>query len=86
MQTGGGHTKEKPAGAWAPEQVTDFLYKKMENKEFYVICPDNDVSEETDKRRMLWTMGDIVHGRPPLTRWRDEWKEEAAKTMSETKI
>ncbi|KAJ3494028.1 hypothetical protein NLG97_g4347 [Lecanicillium saksenae] len=84
--TGGGQTKEKPAGAWAPEQVADFLYKKMENGEFYVICPDNDVSEDTDKKRMLWTVGDIVHGRPPLTRWRDEWKAEAEKTMSETKI
>lgn len=86
LQTGGGQTKEKPAGAWTPEQVADFLYKKMENGEFYVICPDNDVSEETDKKRMLWTVGDIVQGRPPLTRWRDEWKQEAEKTMSETKI
>ncbi|KAM3511366.1 hypothetical protein MY11210_004975 [Beauveria gryllotalpidicola] len=85
-RTGGGQTKEKPAGAWAPEQVADFLYKKMDNSEFYVICPDNDVSEETDKKRMLWGVGDIVHGRPPLTRWRDEWKHEAEKTMSETKI
>ncbi|KAJ6785056.1 hypothetical protein PWT90_05239 [Aphanocladium album] len=84
--TGGGQTTEKPAGAWAPEQVADYLYKKMETGEFYVICPDNDVTEETDKKRMLWTVGDIVHGRPPLTRWRDEWKAEAEKTMSETKI
>lgn len=85
-QTGGGLTKGKPAGAWAPEQVADFLYKKMAKSEFYVICPDNDVSEETDKKRMLWSVGDIVHERPPLTRWRDEWKQEAEKTMSETKI
>ncbi|KAM3465106.1 hypothetical protein MY5147_004116 [Beauveria neobassiana] len=84
--TGGGQTKEKPAGAWAPEQVADFLYKKMEKSQFYVICPDNDVSEETDKKRMLWSVGDIVHGRPPLSRWRDEWKQEAEKNMSETKI
>lgn len=85
-QTGGGQAKEKPAGAWAPAQVAEFLYTKMEKSEFYVICPDNDVSEETDKKRMLWSVGDIVYGRPPLTRWRDEWKQEAEKTMSETKI
>ncbi|PMB69492.1 Dehydrogenase/reductase SDR family member 7B [Beauveria bassiana] len=84
--TGGRHTKEKPAGAWAPEQVAEYLYKKMEKSEFYVICPDNDVSEETDKKRMLWSVGDIVRGRPPLSRWRDEWKQEAEKNMSETKI
>lgn len=34
---------EKPAGAWAPEQVADYLYKKMSDGKFYVICPDNDV-------------------------------------------
>ncbi|KAJ4165460.1 hypothetical protein LMH87_007092 [Akanthomyces muscarius] len=84
--TGGGQAKEKPAGAWAPAQVAEFLYTNMEKSEFYVICPDNDVSEETDKKRMLWSVGDIVYGRPPLTRWRDEWKQEAEKTMSETKI
>ncbi|KAM3547165.1 hypothetical protein MY1884_009693 [Beauveria asiatica] len=84
--TGGGQTKEKPAGAWAPEQVADFLYHKMEKSKFHVICPDNDVSEETDKKRMLWGVGDIVHGRPPLSRWRDEWKQEAEETMSETKM
>ncbi|OAA80734.1 short chain dehydrogenase/reductase [Akanthomyces lecanii RCEF 1005] len=84
--TGGGQAKEKPAGAWAPAQVAEFLYINMEKSEFYVICPDNDVSEETDKKRMLWSVGDIVYGRPPLTRWRDEWKQEAEKTMSETKI
>lgn len=85
MQTAGGKT-EKPAGAWAPEQVADFLYKKMEKDEFYVICPDNDVSEETDKKRMLWTVGDIVYGRPPLTRWRDEYKKEAEETMAKTQL
>lgn len=58
----------------------------MEKNEFYVICPDNDVTEETDKKRMLWTVGDIVQGRPPLTRWREEWKKEAEETMAKTQI
>lgn len=58
----------------------------MDKDEFYAICPDNDVSEETDKKRMLWTMGDVVYGRPPLTRWRDEWKKEAEETMAKTQI
>ena len=66
--------------------MADFLYKKMEKNEFYVICPDNDVTEETDKKRMLWTVGDIVQGRPPLTRWREEWKKEAEETMAKTQI
>ncbi|KAK1246527.1 hypothetical protein MKX08_000329 [Trichoderma sp. CBMAI-0020] len=84
--TGGGQTKEKPAGAWAPEQVADFLYKKMEQDKFYVICPDNETSEETDKKRMLWSTGDIIKERPPLTRWRPEWKEEATETIAKTEV
>ncbi|KAI9901056.1 hypothetical protein N3K66_002873 [Trichothecium roseum] len=83
---GAGYFKEKPAGAWEPDQVADYLYQKMGEGKFYIICPDNDVSEETDKKRMLWSTGDIVKGRPPLTRWRDEWKEEAEATMAKTQL
>jgi len=79
--TGGGIMKEKPAGAWAPEQVADYLYKKMSEDKFYVICPDNDVDWETDRKRMTWTMGDIVYERKPQSRWLDEFKEESADTL-----
>lgn len=84
--TGGGNTKEKPDGAWAPEQVADMLYKKMGEGKFYVICPDNDVDWETDRKRMRWTMGDIVYERQPMSRWRDEYKDEAKKTMDNMKL
>lgn len=53
---------------------------------FYIICPDNDVSEETDRKRMLWSVGDVVEGRPPLTRWREEYKEEAEEWMAKQKV
>jgi hypothetical protein len=62
------------------------MYKKMSDGKFYIICPDNDVSEETDKKRMLWTVGDIVNDRPPLTRWRKEYTKEAEDWMAEQKI
>ncbi|CAM6125732.1 unnamed protein product [Calypogeia fissa] len=84
--TGGGNTTTKPDGAWAPEQVVDYLEKKMAEEQFWVICPDNEVTEEMDKKRMLWTAGDAVEGRPPLTRWRPEWKEKAADWMAKTKV
>jgi NAD(P)-dependent dehydrogenase (short-subunit alcohol dehydrogenase family) len=48
---------------------------------FYVMCPDNDVDWETDRKRMMWTMGDVVYERQPQSRWREEFKEEAMKTM-----
>ena len=82
----GGVLQEKPAGAWTPEQVADYLYKKMEEDKFYVICPDNDVSEDLDKKRMLWSTGDAIHGRPPLSRWREDWKDRAADEISKTQV
>jgi hypothetical protein len=66
--------------------VVEYLELKMGEGIFYVICPDNDVTEEMDKKRMLWGANDLVQGRPPLTRWREEWKAENEKWMSETKI
>jgi NAD(P)-dependent dehydrogenase (short-subunit alcohol dehydrogenase family) len=79
--TGGGSTKTKPDGAWSADQVAEFLYKKMGEGKFYVICPDGDVDWEMDRKRMMWTMGDVVYERQPQSRWRDEFKEEAIKTM-----
>lgn len=53
----------------------------MGEGKFYVICPDNDVTTETDKKRMAWTVGDITEERLPLSRWRPEYKEEVAKKL-----
>ncbi|KAL2208393.1 NAD(P)-binding protein [Sarocladium strictum] len=77
---------EKPAGAWTPEQVVEFLVKKMADGKFYVICPDNDVTEETDKKRMLYAAGDITQERPALSRWREDWKDKAADIISKTEV
>ncbi|KAB5585443.1 hypothetical protein GE09DRAFT_26751 [Coniochaeta sp. 2T2.1] len=84
--TGATGKNEKPEGAWWPEQVVEYLEEKMGEGKFYVICPDNDVSEETDKKRMLWSVGDIVQGRPPLTRWRDEFQDEAKGWMDKQQV
>jgi hypothetical protein len=81
-----GSEKKKPDGAWSGEQVADYMVQKMADGKFYIICPDNDVSEETDKKRMLWSVGDVVNGRPPLTRWRDEWKAEAEEWMGKQQV
>ena len=77
---------EKPKGAWWPEQVVDYLEEKMEEGRFYVICPDNDVTEEMDKKRMLWDRLDLVKGRPPLTRWREDYVIEAEKAMEKMEV
>ncbi|KAI0602293.1 short-chain dehydrogenase/reductase [Biscogniauxia sp. FL1348] len=71
----------KPPAAWTPEQVVDYLERAVADGRFWVLCPDNDVSEDTDRKRMLWTANDAVLGRPPLSRWRDEFKGEFAAWM-----
>ncbi len=68
---GGG---EKPPGAWTAAQVADFLIERMSEGDFYILCPDNEVSREDDARRILWAAGDIVENRPPLSRWHPDYK------------
>ena len=66
---------ERPAGAWTPDQTADFLMERLARGDFYIICPDNDVSEALDRKRMTWAMQDITENRPPLSRWHREWGE-----------
>jgi len=83
---GPGSTKMKPDGAWSSKEVVDYLERKMAEANFYIICPDNDVTEETDKKRMMWSVGDAVHGRQPLSRWREEYKAESVDWMANCKV
>jgi len=75
--TAGGRT-EKPAGAWTPEQTIEFMLARLEAGDFYILCPDNDVTRAIDERRILWAAGDIVENRPPLSRWHPDHVEEFA--------
>ncbi len=66
---------EKPAGAWTPEQTVDFMMTRLEAGDFYILCPDNDVTREMDERRILWAAGDIAQNRPPLSRWHPDYEQ-----------
>ena len=66
---------EKPPGAWTPDQVVDMLIAGMNAGDFYILCPDNDVSRAIDERRILWAAGDIVENRPALSRWHPDYAE-----------
>ncbi|WP_419730554.1 SDR family NAD(P)-dependent oxidoreductase [Lichenicola sp.] len=59
----------KPDAAWTPEQTVDFMMQSLGAGDFYILCPDNDVSRALDEQRILWAAGDIVENRPPLSRW-----------------
>jgi NAD(P)-dependent dehydrogenase (short-subunit alcohol dehydrogenase family) len=65
--------RDKPASAWTPEQTIDFMLPRLEAGDFYILCPDNDVSRELDDRRILWAASDIVENRPPLSRWHADY-------------
>jgi NAD(P)-dependent dehydrogenase (short-subunit alcohol dehydrogenase family) len=74
------HT-EKPAAAWTPEQVVEMLVSGLEKNDFYILCPDNDVTRATDEKRILWAAGDIVENRPALSRWHPDYAEAFAAFM-----
>ena len=69
-----GPHKPNPGG-WQPEQVVDYMLPRLEQGDFYIICPDNEVTSEMDGKRILWAAGDIVENRPPLSRWHPDWAE-----------
>lgn len=66
--TANGRT-EKPAGAWTPEQTVDFMLESLARGDFYILCPDNEVSRPLDEKRIYWAAHDIIENRPPLSRW-----------------
>ncbi len=75
------HVAEKPAAAWYPEQVVEELLTRMARGDFYIICPDNDVSTAMDNARVQWNTDDIVRNRPALSRWHPDYAAEFAQFM-----
>ncbi|MBF2755534.1 MAG: SDR family NAD(P)-dependent oxidoreductase [Gammaproteobacteria bacterium AqS3] len=67
---------EKPDAAWTPEQVTDFLIDHLAAGDFYILCPDNDVTPELDRARIQWNADDLIQGRPALSRWCPDFAED----------
>jgi NAD(P)-dependent dehydrogenase (short-subunit alcohol dehydrogenase family) len=65
----------KPKGAWTADQVVDFMLERLEAGDFYILCPDNDVSHALDSRRIQWAADDIIQNRPALSRWHPEYKD-----------
>ena len=70
-----GERRDKPPAAWTPEQTVDFMLTRLEAGDFYILCPDNDVSRELDERRMAWAAGDVIENRPALSRWHPDYAE-----------
>lgn len=68
-------TRPHRPGAWMPDQVIDYMMPALERGDFYILCPDDEVTPAMDRKRVLWAAGDIVDNRPPLSRWEPYWAE-----------
>lgn len=68
----------KPDEAWTAEQVVEYFLGRLLDGDFYIICPDNAVTSQTDARRIRWAADDIILNRPALSRWHPDWKEKFA--------
>jgi NAD(P)-dependent dehydrogenase (short-subunit alcohol dehydrogenase family) len=75
MTAGSLGPSEKPAAAWMPEQVIDVLMTGLASRDFYLLCPDNDVTRTIDERRIQWAADDIIQNRPALSRWHPDYAE-----------
>ncbi|HEY2706995.1 MAG TPA: SDR family NAD(P)-dependent oxidoreductase [Caulobacteraceae bacterium] len=73
---------EKPPGAWTAEQVVDFMLERMGAGDFYILCPDNDVTRQMDNARMTWAMQDLTQNRPPLSRWHPDYAHAFAEFLA----
>jgi NAD(P)-dependent dehydrogenase (short-subunit alcohol dehydrogenase family) len=73
---------EKPAGAWTADEVMDFALARIAADDFYILCPDNEVTREIDNARIAWAAQDITENRPPLSRWHPAWKDAFAAYMA----
>jgi len=72
--TGAEMGSPKPDGAWSPEETVRYMFDSVRQGDFYIICPDNETTPALDHLRIKWSAGDILEGRPALSRWHPEWK------------
>ena len=73
---------EHKQGAWLPTQVVQFMIDAVNERSFYVLCPDDEVTAEMDRKRVEWAACDITENRPPLSRWHPDFKDIAAKACN----
>ncbi|MEM6467689.1 MAG: SDR family NAD(P)-dependent oxidoreductase [Pseudomonadota bacterium] len=75
VHTGMTGVADKPSAAWTAQQTVEFFIDGMNRGDFYILCPDNEVPRALDEKRNIWAMGDIVHNRPALSRWHEDYAQ-----------
>ncbi len=59
------------------------MLKGIAARQFYIVCPDNDVTAEMGPQALLrWAAGDVIENRPPLSRWHPDYAEAFAAHMA----
>jgi len=72
--TGDDGLKEKPAGAWTPQETVLYMLDHIRRGTFYILTPDNETRREIDALRIMWGAADVAQGRPALSRWHRDYK------------
>ncbi|MFT4572407.1 MAG: NAD(P)-dependent dehydrogenase (short-subunit alcohol dehydrogenase family) [Hyphomicrobiaceae bacterium] len=75
------HIQQKPPSAWTAEQVIEFMHPCLDRGDFYILCPDNDVTRAIDEKRIQWNTDDLIKNRPPLSRWHADYADAFAAYM-----
>jgi hypothetical protein len=60
------------------------MIERLEAQDFYILCPDNEVTREIDEKRILWAANDLVENRPPLSRWHPNYVDQFNKYLRGT--
>lgn len=69
---------QKPDAAWTSEETVAYMLKRLEEGDFYILCPDNEVTPEIDRKRVAWAAQDLIENRPALSRWHPDFAERFA--------
>lgn len=51
------------------------MLKRLERGDFYLLCSDNEVSPEADRKRIAWAAQDIIANRSALSPWHPDFAE-----------
>ncbi|SMB88997.1 Short-chain dehydrogenase [Pasteurella testudinis DSM 23072] len=73
----------KPDEPWMAAQVADYFVERFEQGDFYILCPDNAVSTALDAKRIQWAADDMIHNRPALSRWHQDYQDRFARYIGE---
>lgn len=71
----------KPEAPWSAEQMVDYFMARLLNGDFYILCPDNEVTPAMEAKRIRWAAEDMILNRPALSRWHSDYKEDFAQWM-----